>query len=118
MMGLEGTYELSLESMIGRQGAWAKGEGVTVEMLKERLKRLKEMIEARKVALQRMLKRRVQKLAGSVTLSQAQSSGGKALDQVDDVVTAGRALIQRTSAQANAMHMRIAKTLGIKLKQS
>jgi hypothetical protein len=118
LMGLDGSHELSLESMIGRQGAWAKGEGVTVEMLKARLKRLAEMVEARKVALRRMLQGRAKKLTASVTLRQAQTFGGNALDQIQDVVAAGRTLINETAEQANAMHLRIAKTLGIKVKQS
>lgn len=118
LMGLDGSYELNLEAMIGRQGAWAKGQGVTVEMIKARMKRLAEMVEARKIALRRMLQGRAKKAAVSVTLTQASTAGGKALDQAQDIVEAGRTLVRKTAEQANAMHMRIAKTLGIKVKQS
>jgi len=118
LMGLDGSYELNLEAMIGRQGAWAKGQGVTVEMIKARMKLLTKMVEARKIALRRMLQGRAKKAAASVTLTQATTAGGKTLDQGQDIVEAGRTLVKKTAEQANAMHMRIAKTLGIKVKQS
>lgn len=114
LMGLDGSFELNLESMIGRQSAWARGKGVTVEMIQERQRQLEQMIADRKKALARLKNGRAKKRQGSVTLEQAESGGGKALEQADDVVTAGGELVQKTHGQAEGMHKRIAKMLGIK----
>jgi hypothetical protein len=114
LMGLDGSFELNLESMIGRQGAWAKGKGVTPEMIEARMKQLEQMILDRKRALARMKNGKGKKKATSVTVELADSAGGKAMEQVDDVVTAGKELIGRTVGQADGMHKRVAKALGIK----
>jgi len=114
LMGLDGSFEPSLESLLGRQGAWAKGQGVTVEMLLRRLAELEAMVEARRLALERMQQGRSPTLAASITLEQARTTQGHALDDVEDVVAQGRTLVERTAAQAFAMHFRIAKALGIK----
>jgi hypothetical protein len=113
-MGLEGDLELNLESLLGRQGAWLKGKGVTAEMIEARLAQLEAMVAARKEALRRMAAAR----AGgqSVTIEQAVATDGNALEQTEDVVEAGRELVERTADQAAGMHYRIAKMLGIKPK--
>ena len=114
MMGLDGSLELNLQTLLGRQSGWAHSKGVTVDMILERLKQLQEMVDARKAALKRMLTGRAKTRAQSVTLEQANDAQGEALQQTDDVVTAGAELVQRTSAQAEGMHKRLAKMLGIK----
>jgi hypothetical protein len=114
LMGLDGGTEMNLQTFLGRQSGWAHAKGVTLEMLLERLKKLEEMVNARKAALARMLNGRAKQRAASVTLAQADAAKGKALEQVDDVVTAGAELVQKTSAQAEGMHKRLAKMLGIK----
>jgi hypothetical protein len=110
LMGLDGSFELDLQSLLGRQSAWTRGQGVTAETIEQRKKQLERMVEARKAALARMKAKR----AASVTVEQAVRAGGKALTQVQDVVSAGRELVGKTAAQAAGMHRRIAKTLGIK----
>jgi len=115
LMGLDGSIELTLEGFLGRQSAWTKGKGVTVEMLKARLAQLEEMVEARRRALARLFARKGN-AAPSVTLEMAMVADGKALDHDEDIVAAGADLVQRTAGQAEGMHRRIAKTLGIKPK--
>ncbi len=117
LMGLDGSFELNLEGLLGRQGAWAHSQGVTAEMIMQRLKQLEQMVADRKRALLRMAKNRGKKAASSVTVEQAVQSGGKALEQADDVVAAGGELVGRTAAQAEGMHRRIRKMLGIKTGQ-
>ncbi len=114
LMGLDGSFELSLASLLGRQGAWARGAGVTVEMLRARLAQLEAMVQARRQALLRMARGRATAASSSVTLEHAHASQGAALEGIDDVVEAGRSLVGRTASQAEGMHRRIAKALGIK----
>ncbi|MEE8409252.1 MAG: hypothetical protein V3T05_06590 [Myxococcota bacterium] len=114
LMGLDGSIELDLESLLGRQGAWARGQGVTAEMLLARMQQLEEMVAARKEALRRMNAAGADRVAGSVTVSQASTANGEALDNAEDVVAEGRELVERTAAQAEGMHYRLAKMLGIK----
>jgi hypothetical protein len=52
----------------------------------------------------------------SVTLLQAARAAGKALEGVADVASAGTELLRATAAQAEGLHRRIAKVLGIKVK--
>jgi hypothetical protein len=116
LMGLEGGFGESLEGLLNRQGAWAKGKGVTVEMLKERLAQLESMVEARKAAIARMANGRSKKPVASVTLDYARRVAGKGLDAVADVAAAGTSLVRATAAQAEGLHRRVAKVLGIKVK--
>src|SRR5690606_29535963 len=58
LMGLDGSFELNLESMLGRQSAWTRGKGVTAEMIQARMQQLEQMILDRKRALQRLAERR------------------------------------------------------------
>jgi len=109
LMGLDGTYELGLESLLGRQSAWARGKNATREALEARLAQLEQMVEDRRRALARMAR-----TGGSVTVEQAVSKHGRALEDGEDVVEAGRTLVQATAGQAEGMHARIAKMLGIK----
>ena len=113
LMGVDGSFELSLESLLGRQSAWAKGKGVTLEAIKARLAQLEQMVEDRKRALARLVKGVRQRPAMSVTLDRA-VSGEDALAAADDVVAAGRELVTNTAGQAEGMHLRIAKVLGIR----
>ncbi|MBI5508137.1 MAG: hypothetical protein HY903_05235 [Deltaproteobacteria bacterium] len=114
LMGLDGGLELNLQTFLGRQGAFAKAKGVTVEMIEERLRQLEAMVTARRAALARMLAGRAKARASSVTLEQADAAKGKALDETEDLAAAGGDLVRRTAAQAEGMHLRLAKALGIK----
>lgn len=111
LMGLESEEELNLESLLGRLGGWLKDEGVTVEMIEARLSELEEMVAARKAALVRMAAAHTN--GRPVTVEQAVIANGKALEATEDVVEAGRELVERTASQAAGMHARIAKMLGI-----
>lgn len=115
MMGLDGDFELSLENLLARQNSFAHGEGVTAELLLQRIEQLEVMVEARKTAIARMGAGRSAYAAQSVTLEQAQKSGGRAVDESEDLASDGTELIERTAEQAKAMHRRIAKALGKKL---
>jgi len=114
LMGLDGGLDLSLEAFLGRQGEWARGKGVTVEMIEARQAMLELMVEARKAALMRMIDVQNRELPRSVTVEQAVSAHGEALDEADDLAAQGRELIGRVAEQAEGMHMRLAKMLGIK----
>jgi hypothetical protein len=116
LMGVADGFSADLGSMLGRQGAWAKGQGMTVEKIKERQARLEEMIEARKAALGRMADGKSDRPITSTTLLRAASVAGSGLDNVDDVNTAGTELIQRTQAQAQGLHARLAKMFGVKMQ--
>jgi hypothetical protein len=49
-----------------------------------------------------------------VTLGRADTAKGRGLEQAEDVVKAGAELVQDTATQAEGMHKRLAKMLGIK----
>ncbi|OGQ85297.1 MAG: hypothetical protein A2289_10845 [Deltaproteobacteria bacterium RIFOXYA12_FULL_58_15] len=115
LMGLDGSVDLCLENMLGRQGQWARGEGVTAEMILQRMEQLAVMVEARKVALARMLKQQ-RRLPPSPTVDQAVKAGGDAVNQSEDIAADGRELMERTAGAAAGMHRRLAKMLGIKNK--
>ena len=100
LMGLSGGFSETLEGLLNRQGAWAKGKGVTVEAIEARLAQLTAMIEARRAALARMKHGRAAKPAASVTIAQAGAAAQRGLDGVDDVRSAGTELVRATSAQA------------------
>lgn len=114
LMGLDGSLDLSLESFLGRQGQWARQKGVTVEMLEARMAQLEDMVAARKAALLRMINVQQRDLPYSVTVTQAVSAHGEALQQSEDLAAEGRALIGRVAEQAEGMHRRLAKMLGVK----
>lgn len=113
LMGLSG-HPLDLGSLLSRQGNWAKQKGVTVEMIEARMAQLRSMVNDRVQALQRMGRLTSDRLARSVTLAQAATMGGQALDQVQDVASEGGELVRNTSEQAEGMHTRLAKVLGLK----
>lgn len=112
LMGIDGSFLLDLPNLLQRQSTWARAPGVTLEMLQERLAYLAAMVEARKQALARMA--RYAKRTASVTLDHARDVDGRGLDQAKDLADEAGSLIQRTADQAEGMHRRIAKALGIK----
>jgi hypothetical protein len=114
LIGLDGSLDLSLESFLGRQGQWVRQKGVTVEMLEARMAQLEEMVAARKAALLRMINAPSRELPSSVTVAQAVSAHGEALEESEDLAAEGRELIGRVAEQAEGMHRRLAKMLGIK----
>ena len=114
LMGLDGGLEMSLQTFLGRHSGWAHAKGVTVEMILERMKQLEAMVNARKAALARMVHGRAKERAASVTLGRADTAKGRGLEQAEDVVKAGAELVQDTAMQAEGMHKRLAKMLGIK----
>lgn len=116
LMGVADGFSSDLASLLGRQGAWAKSKGMTVEMLEERMAQLEAMVEARKAALGRMGKGRSDRAVTSVTLLHAARSAGAALDDVEDVAAAGDELIRETASQADGLHARLAKMFGVKMQ--
>ncbi|MBN1962629.1 MAG: hypothetical protein JW841_16980 [Deltaproteobacteria bacterium] len=113
LMGLDGNIDLCLESFLGRHSVWAKRKGITVEDIQARIAELERMVADRKIALERIYAQAAQKAAQSVTLSQAACSSDP-LAEEEDIVETGREIVTRTAEQAEGMHQRIAKTLGIK----
>jgi DNA-binding protein len=114
LMGLEPGTAYDLASMLTRQGAIVRNPNVTKEMLEARLAMLNAMVKARKAALARMAKRRAAKEANNRTLALARKSQGKALDKAVDVAGEGTQLIEEVRIDAEGMHKRLAKMLGIK----
>jgi len=115
LMGLEEMFEADLSGLLSRQGAWARAKGVTKEMLEARQAQLEEMVEARKAALGRMAEGKSDRPITSCTLVHAATVAGQGVEQADDLAAAGNELIERTTGQADGMHRRLAKMLGIKL---
>ncbi len=116
LMGVADGFANDLAGLLSRQGAWAKGKGVTVEMIEERMRQLEVMVEARKAALGRMAEGKSDEPITSVTLLQAATAAGGAMEEIEDVASAGSELIQQTSEQALGMHARLAKLFGVKMQ--
>lgn len=114
LMGLEPGAHVDLASMLTRQGALARNPNVTKEMLEARLAMLSQMVQARRAALARMAKRRAAKEANNRTLALARTADGKAMDKAVDVAAEGSNLIEEVRGDAEGMHKRLAKMLGIK----
>jgi hypothetical protein len=115
LMGVQEGFAGDLAGLLGRQGAWARSKTMTIELLKEKMRQLEMMVDARKAALGRMAEGKSEQPITSVTLLQAAQSAGTALEQVDDVASAGNDLIQQTSGQAAGLHARMAKMFGVKI---
>ena len=107
---------LDLGSLLARQGAWSKTQGVTAEMIAQRLAQLKQMVQDRLVALARVARLSPQHFARSATLTQAISSDGRGHETPTDLNAAGRDLVHSTATQANGLHARLAKVLGSKAR--
>lgn len=116
LMGVGEGFNNDLSSLLGRQGAWAKSQNMTLEKLQERMAQLESMVELRKAALGRMAEGRSDKPVTNVTVLHAAQSAGAGLDNVDDVASAGTELIQQTAAQAHGLHARLAKMFGVKMQ--
>ncbi|MEM6733488.1 MAG: hypothetical protein AAF658_18155, partial [Myxococcota bacterium] len=113
LMGLEELEGFSLESLLTRQNTFAQSEGITVEMLELRMQQLESMVEARRVALNRMASGE-RTSSASVTVEHAMTVDGQGVQAAEDIATEGTSLVSRTADQAEGMHRRIAKALGIK----
>lgn len=114
LMGLDGELSTSLQGLLERQGSFAQGKGVTIEMLEARMRQLEEMVAARKAALARVLQAGQDVPTTSATLVQAASGAGSAEDV--DLAQEGNRLIQAVQQEANDMHDRLRRTLGLKKK--
>jgi hypothetical protein len=114
LMKLE-DFDLNFENLLGRQGEWLQGEGVTPEMILARLKKFEEMVETRKIALARIKGLKNLEKVFSVTIGKAMASQSTPKDS-PDLAGEGTELIRDTADQADGMHRRMAKTLGIKIK--
>jgi len=115
LMGFDGGFNEELQGLLGRHGAWAQGQGVSVEDIKERMEQLERMVEDRRIALARMNDANPAKMSTCATLAHAQEVQGDGVDQSEDVASDGTQLVQRTAAQAEGLHQRIAKMLGLKI---
>ncbi len=115
LMGLDGSIELSFEALMGRQSGWARAKEASAEAIRARILLLEQMVMDRHHALARLrAAAAAAATAISVTVHQAMHPRGNALEDGTDVVTEGRLLIERTAGQAEGMHQRIAKMLGLK----
>ncbi|MBT6431904.1 MAG: hypothetical protein HOK28_02360 [Deltaproteobacteria bacterium] len=112
LMGLDGELATDLQGLLQRQGSFAQGKGVTVEMLEARLAQLEEMVMARKAALGRVLQAGKDVPASSSSLVQAASGAGSA--ENIDLAQEGNRLIQAVQQEAGDMHDRLRRTLGLK----
>lgn len=108
LMSADAGFAPDLASLLGRQGAWTKGKGVTAEMIQQRMAQLEAMVNDRKAALARM-----RGSSGSVTVGRAVNGNG---GLPEDVTSAGNDLIRDTSAQAVGMHARLARMFGLKMQ--
>lgn len=115
MGGMEG-FSQDLAGLLGRQGAWAKSQNTTVEMIKARMAQLEEMVEARKAALGRMANGVSDRPVTNITVLLAARAAGSGLEGIDDVAAAGTTLIRETASQAQGLHFRLAKMFGVKMQ--
>ena len=114
LMGLEGDFELSMENLLGRHGQWAQGKGMTLDKLKERMEELERMVELRLYALSRIGQSKSDRDIKNVTVLQAAIAQGEGIENCEDVSTDGRALAETVAEEAEGMHGRLRKTLGLK----
>ena len=112
-MGLLGEFDLSMESLLGKQGEWTQGEGMTHERLLARLEELEEMVVARVHALSRMGAGASDREVSNATVLQAAIAQGEAMDKSEDISEEGRVLAENITEEAAGMHTRIRKTLGL-----
>lgn len=117
MLGLENLGELSLQSLLGRHHALMSSDGVTVEMIEARLQQLKQMVEIRKLALERMRSQTGPNQVQNPTLEHARESEGQGVERSFDVAEEGKLLVGRSVHQADGMHRRIAKALGLQVPE-
>lgn len=115
LMGLDGELATDLQGLLQRQGSFAQGKGVTIEMLEARMRQLEEMVEARKAALARLVQNGNDVPGASASLVQAASGLGSAEDV--DLAAEGNRLIQAVKQEAGDMHDRLRRTLGLKKKK-
>ena len=113
-MGLDGSLDTSMQGLLQRHGGWLQGKGVTADMIKARLEQLEQMVADRVNALARMGKGRSNKDVTRASLVQAMTSGGEGLQESTDLASEGSALVQSVEDEAEGMHQRLAKTLGLK----
>ncbi len=114
LMGGDSGFAETLEGLLGRQGAWAQSEGMTVDILKARMAELEFMVEARKAALARMGKGKSALAKTSVTILQAESASQN--EPSEDLAGEGTALVRETAGQAEGMHARLSRMFGVKMQ--
>jgi hypothetical protein len=85
-----------------------------VEHLRARLAQLASMVDARRYALLRMRQGRAAARTHSVTVDWAEAVDGKGMGLVKDLHSESQELIERTGYQAEGMHQRLAKMLGLR----
>ena len=81
-------------------------------MIEARLAQLEAMVAARKAALARVNSESQQHT--NVTLVQAIAADGGAMNAGDDLATEATRLVRGVEQEASGMHVRLAKTLGLK----
>ena len=112
LMGLGLAERVSIQDLLGRQAGWLQGKGVTVDMIEARMAQLEAMVAARKAALARVNSEGPQHT--NVTLVQAIAADGGAMNAGDDLATEATRLVRGVEQEASGMHVRLAKTLGLK----
>ena len=112
LMGLTSEERVSIEGLLSRQAGWLQGKGVTVEMIEARLAQLEEMVALRKAALARVAT--ASAASKNVTMIQAMATDGGAMDAGDNLSEEANRLVGAVEQEAGGMHLRLAKTLGLK----
>ena len=112
LMGLGSEHRVSIQDLLGRQAGWLQSKGVTVDMIEARMAQLEDMVAARKAALARVASGEQEHT--NVTLVQAMAADGGAMDAGDDLATEATRLVRAVEQEAGGMHVRLAKTLGLK----
>jgi|MDTC01.2.fsa_nt_gb hypothetical protein len=112
LMGLGSSERVSIQGLLGRQAGWLQAKGVTVEMIEARMAQLEEMVAARKAALARVAASSGEH--GNVTLVQAMAADGGAMEAGDNLADEATRLVRGVEQEAGGMHVRLAKTLGLK----
>jgi len=103
-----------LAHLLALHNAWTQGEGMTPEKLMARMAELEAMVEARRGALNRMAHLTPEHLTRAQSLVQAFMAQGTDVLASPTLAQDADALVQKSHDQAEGLHLRLKKVMGIK----
>ena len=103
-----------LPQLLARHNAWTQSEGMTPEKLLARMQELEAMVAARRAALDRMAQLTPGHLSRAQSLAQAFLAQGNDVTGSPTLAEDADALVQKGHDQAEGLHLRLKKVMGIK----
>ncbi len=104
----------ALEQLIAGLSQWTQQEGMTQEKLQARMEELEALVATRKAALERMAQLTPEHLALAHTLTQAIMAEGEDPVASPSLIDDANTLVRRSHDQADGLHLRLKKVMGIK----